>query len=86
MKNCRRKAPDKNNSVKFTSSRGDNSKTNESMVMKIAHAQIHVYTNIVYKFQSSTCETVGEKLRTTIIQFNLQVQGEIIPQPMIVWS
>ena len=29
--------------------------------MKIAHAQLHMYTNIMYKFQSSTCKTVGEK-------------------------
>ena len=31
--------------------------------MKIAHAQLHMYTNIMYKFQSSTCKTVREKLR-----------------------
>ena len=54
MKKCRRKAPENNNSVKFTSSRGDNSTTNDSMVMKIAHAQLHMYTNIMYKFHSST--------------------------------
>ena len=36
------------------------------MVMKIAHAQLHMYTNIMYKFQSSTCKTVGEKLRTKL--------------------
>ena len=53
----RRKAPDNNNSVKFTSSGGDNSAANDSMVMKIAHAQLHMYTNIMYKFQSSTCKT-----------------------------
>ena len=64
----RRKAPDNNNSVKFTSSRGDNSTTNNSMVMKIEHAQLHMYTDIMYKFQSIKCKTVGEKLRTTIIQ------------------
>ena len=57
---------DNNNSVKFTSSRGDNSTTNDSMVMKIAHAQIHMYKNIMYKCQSSTCKTVGEKLRTKL--------------------
>ena len=57
MQNCRRKALDNNNSVKFTSPRGDNSTTNDSMVMKIAHAQFHMYTNIMYKFQSSTCKT-----------------------------
>ena len=42
MQNCRRKAPDNNNSGKFTCSRGDNSTTNDSMVMKIAHAQLHM--------------------------------------------
>ena len=68
MQNCRRKAPDNNNSVKFTSSRGDSSTTNDSMVMKIAHGQLHIHTNIIFKFQSSTCKTVGEKLQTTIIQ------------------
>ena len=49
MQNSRRKAPDNNNSVKFTSSKGDNSTTNDSMVMKIAHAQLHMYTNIMYR-------------------------------------
>ena len=34
--------------------------------MKIAHAQLHMHTNIMYKFQSSTCKTVGEKLRTIL--------------------
>ena len=86
LANCRRKAPNNINSVKFTSLRGDNSTTNDSMVMKTAHAQLHMYTNIRYKFQNSTCKTVGEMLRTTLIQQNLQVQGEIIPQPKIVWS
>ena len=57
---------DNNNSVKFTSSRKDNSTTNDSMVMKLAHAQLHMYTNIVYKFQSSMCKTVGEKLQTKL--------------------
>ena len=66
MQKRRRKAPDNNNSVKFTSSRGDNSTTNDCMVKKIAHAQLHMYTNIMYKFQSSTCKTVGEKLRTKL--------------------
>ena len=55
-----------NDLVKFTSSREDNSTNNDSMVMKIAHAQLHMYTNIKYKFQSSTCKTVGEKLRTKL--------------------
>ena len=36
------------------------------MVMKIAHAQLHMYTNIMYKFQSSMCKTVGEKLETKL--------------------
>ena len=64
MQNCRRKAPYNNNSVKFTSSRRDNFTTDDSMVMKIAQAQLHMYTNIMYKFQISTCKTVGEKLWT----------------------
>ena len=34
--------------------------------MKIAHAQLHMYANIMYKFQSSTCKTVGEKLQTKL--------------------
>ena len=34
--------------------------------MKIAHAQLLMYTNIMYKFQSSTCKTVGEKLQTKL--------------------
>ena len=34
--------------------------------MKIAHAQLHMYTNIMYKFQSITCKTVGEKLQTKL--------------------
>ena len=38
----RRKAPDNNNSVRFISSRGDNSTTNDIMVIKIAHAQLHM--------------------------------------------
>ena len=40
--------------------------THDSMVMKIAHAQLHMCTNITYKFQGSTCKTVGEKLRTKL--------------------
>ena len=38
-----------------------------SMIIKIAHAQLHMYTNIMYKFQISTCKTVGEKLKTKIV-------------------
>ena len=63
---CRIISLDNNNSVKFTSSGGDNSATIDSTVMKIAHAQLHMYTNIMYKFQSSTCKTVGEKLHTKL--------------------
>ena len=66
MQYCRIISLDNNNSVKFTSSREDNSTTNDSMVMKIAHAQLHMYTNIMYQFQSSTCKTIGEKLRTKL--------------------
>ena len=66
VQNCRRKASNNKKSVKFTSSRGDNSTTNDSMVMKIAHAQIRMYRNIMYKFQSSTCKTAGEKFRTKL--------------------
>ena len=66
MQYCTIISQDNNNSVKFTSSRADNSTTTDSMVMKIAHAQLHMYTNIMYKFQSSTCKTVGEKLRTIL--------------------
>ena len=67
MQYCRIISLDNNNSGKFTSSREDNSTTNDSMVMKIAHAQLHMYTNM-YEFQSSTCKTVGEKLRTKLCQ------------------
>ena len=66
VQNCRRKALDNNNSVKFTSSRGDNSTTNDYLVTKIAHEEVHMYTNIMYKFQSSAWKTVGEKLRTKL--------------------
>ena len=66
MQYCRIVSLDNNNSVKFTSSREDNSTTNDSMVMKIAHAQLHMYTNIMYKFEWSTCKTVGEKFRTKL--------------------
>ena len=67
MQYCRIISLDNNKSVKFTCSRGDNSTTNDSMVMKIEHAQLHMYTNTMYyNFQSSTCKTVGEKLRTKL--------------------
>ena len=62
MQYCRIISLDNKNAVKFTCSRVDNSTTNESVVMKIAHAQLHMFTNIMYKFQSSTCRTVGGKL------------------------
>ena len=64
MQYCRIISLDNNNSVKFT--REDNSTTNDSMAMKTAHAQLHMYTNITYKFQSYTCKTVGEKLWTKL--------------------
>ena len=48
-----------NNSVKFTRWTGDNLVTNDSMVMKIAYAQLQIHTNIMCKFQSSTCKNVG---------------------------
>ena len=66
MQKCRSNALDNNDLVKFTSSRGDNSATNDSMVMKIPHAQLQMYTNIMYKFQSSMCKTVGKKLLTKL--------------------
>ena len=53
--------------VKCTSSRGDNSATNDSMVMKIAHAKLYTTSNIVCNFECSTCNTVGLFLWTTII-------------------
>ena len=66
MQYCRIISLDNNNSVKFTSLREDNSTTNDSMAMKTAHAQLHMYTNIMYKFQRNTCKTVGEKRRTKL--------------------
>ena len=66
MQYCRIISKGNNNSVNFTCSREDNSATNDSMVMKIAHAQLHMYTNIMYKFQTSMCKTVGEKLQTKL--------------------
>ena len=87
-KKCRSNALNNNDLVKFTSSRGDNSASNDSMVMKIVHAELYTCTtsNIVCNFEFSTCNTVGLFLWTTIIQLNLQVQGKIIPQPITVWS
>ena len=66
MQYCRIISLDNNNLVKFTSSRGDNSITNDSLVKKIAHERLHMYKNIMYKFQTSTCKTVGEKHRTKL--------------------
>ena len=86
MQNCRRKAPDNNNSVKFTSSKGDNSTTNDSMVMKIAHAQLHMYTNIMYKFQSSTCKIVGEKLQTKLCPRTDSHGDSSIPPSTLLWG
>ena len=81
MQYCRIISLDNNNSVKFTSSRKDNSTTNDSMVMKIAHAQLHMYTNIMCKFQSSTCKIVGEKLRTKIVSTDRRAGGQTDGQP-----
>ena len=38
---------DNNDLVKSTSSKGDNSATNDSMVMKIAHPELYTTSNIV---------------------------------------
>ena len=35
---------------------------------KIAYAQLHIQTNIMYKFQSSTCKNVGVMLWITMIK------------------
>ena len=82
MQYCRIISLDNNNSVKFTSSRGDNTTTNDSMVMKIAHAQLHMYTNIMYKFQSSMCKTVGEKLQTKLCPRTDSYGDSSIPPPL----
>ena len=42
--------------------------SNDSMVMKIAHAELYTTSNIVCNFEFSTCNTVGLFLWTTIIQ------------------
>ena len=50
--------------------------------MKIAHAQLHMYTNIMYKFQSSMCITVGEKLQTKLCpQTDGQMDRQMGGQP-----
>ena len=64
----RSNALDNNDLVQLTSSRGDNSATNESMVMKITHAEMYTTSNIVCHFEFRTCNTVGLFLWTTIIQ------------------
>ena len=77
MQYCRIVSLDNNNSVKFTSSRGDNYTTNHSMVMKVTHAQLHMNTNIMFKFQRSTCKTVGEKLWTKLCSLtDRQMDGQ----------
>ena len=68
LQKCRSIALDNDDLVKFTSSRGDNSATNDSMVMKIAHAELCTTSNIVCNFELSTCNTVGLFFWTTIIQ------------------
>ena len=67
MQKYRSNALDNNDLEKFTSSREDNSATNDSMVMKIAHAELYTASNIVCNFEFSTCNTVGLFLWTTII-------------------
>ena len=59
LQRCRSNALDNNDLVKFTSSRGDNSATNDSMVMKIAHAELYTTSKIVYNFEFSTWDTLG---------------------------
>ena len=68
LQKCRSNALDNNDLEKFTSSRGDNSATNDSMVMKIAHAELYTTSNIVCNFEFSKGNTVGLFLWTTIIQ------------------
>ena len=79
MQYCRIISLDNNYSVKFTSSRGDNFRINDSMVMKIAHAQLHMYTKIMYKFQSSMCKTVGEKVWTKLCPWTDGRTAMVIP-------
>ena len=58
-----------------TSRREDNSTTNDSMVMKIQHAQLHMYINIMYKFQRSTCKTVGVKALDKIVSMDRRMDS-----------
>ena len=67
MQYCKIISLDNNNLVKFTSSRGDNSTTNDSVVMKIAHAELYTTSNIVCNFEFNTFNTVGLFLWPTII-------------------
>ena len=89
MQYCRIISVDNNNSVKFTSSRGDDSTTNDSMVMKIAHAQLHMYTNIMYKFQSSTCKTCRRKALDKIVSTDRRMDSHgdsRIPPSSSLWG
>ena len=56
------------------------------MKLKIERAELYTTSIIVCNSEFSTCNTVRLLLWKTIIHQNLQVQGKIIPQPMIVWS
>ena len=51
-----------------TDGRTDNLETNDSMVMKIAYAQLHIHTNNTCKFHRSTCKNVGVMLWITMIE------------------
>ena len=87
MQYCRIISLDNKNAVKFTCSRVDNSTTNESVVMKIAHAQLHMFTNIMYKFQSSTCRTVGGKLWKKLCPWMTDSHGDSnIPISTLLWG
>ena len=59
MQNCRRKAPDKTVST--------DRRTETQTDMKIAYAQTYIHTNIMCKFQISTCKNVGVMLWITMI-------------------
>ena len=47
--------------------------------MKIAQGQLHMYTNIMFKFQSSMCKTVGEKLLTKLCPWTDKRTAMAIP-------
>ena len=59
MQNCRRKALDK---IVPTDRR-----TERQTDTKIAYVQLHIHTNIMCKFQSSTSKNVGVILWITMI-------------------